>query len=470
MTMAKDTRILVVDDEASIRWLLTERLRELGYHVEEAASAAQARQLIDGAPPFDLLLLDYRLPDDTGIEVLRHVKTVTPDAQVIMMTGYSSIESAVEAMRHGAYDYATKPLDLDVIIPLAEKALETSRVERELRSGREGGEGLSSLVGGSSAMAAVRDLLAKLAGSPVSTVLLTGESGTGKDLVARTLHYVSSRTRHPFIHITCSALPENLLESELFGHEAGAFAGATRQKKGLLELAEGGTVFFDEIAEMAPSLQAKLLRFIEDRAFRRVGGTSDISVDVRVIAATNRDLTEAVEEGSFRGDLFYRLQVVPVHLPPLRERKGDVEQLALHFLERFSAAFEKLVNGIEPLALALLESYRWPGNVRELKHAIERAVLLTEGPELRRGDFVMVQSASQPVSFRLPPNGIVLEELERDLVRQALETTGWNQARAGKLLGLNRDQIRYRIEKFGLSRPGSDGNGEGADVSSVSMS
>jgi two-component system, NtrC family, response regulator AtoC len=465
MIEGRSNRLLVIDDEDEIRWLLGERLRGLGYTVEEATTGGEAMERIGERPELDLVLLDYRLPDVSGMQVLERIKATSPETPVIMMTGYSSVETAVEAMRFGAYDYATKPLDLEAIVPLVAKALTDSEPQRELRSVRSGAAGVASLVGESTGLRAVRDLISRVAESPVLTVLVTGESGTGKDLAARTLHHVSPRARAPFINITCSALPEHLLESELFGHEAGAFAGADRLKKGLLELADAGTVFFDEIAELSPPLQAKLLRFIEERAFRRVGGARDIQVDVRVVAATNRDLTEAVEEGSFRRDLFYRLQVVPVHMPALREHKDDVAPLARHFIGHFRNVFAKNVQDIEPSALALLEDYRWPGNVRELKHAIERAVLLTDGPMLRKADFVMVQSASQPVSFRLPAEGIVLEELERDLVRQALETTGWNQARAGKLLGLNRDQIRYRIDKFGLSRggamqaPESSGNG-----------
>jgi transcriptional regulator with PAS, ATPase and Fis domain len=301
-------------------------------------------------------------------------------------------------------------------------------------------------------MMEVKATLRKIAGSPATTVLLTGESGTGKDLAAQALHHDSSRAGSPFMVITCSAIPESLLESELFGHERGAFTDARQQRKGLLELADRGTVFLDEVAEMAPSLQAKLLRFLEEKTFKRVGGSRDLRVDVRVVAATNRDLREEVSSGRFREDLFYRLNVLPVRLPALRERRGDVPLLAAHFLEIFARDFRRLVRTIGPGALELLETYRWPGNVRELKNAVERAVLLCEGDALLERDFRMLP-ATLPVrpDFRLPDEGLAFTELERDLVRQALERAGGNQTRAATLLGMSRDQIRYRVEKFGLA-------------------
>jgi transcriptional regulator with GAF, ATPase, and Fis domain len=296
-------------------------------------------------------------------------------------------------------------------------------------------------------------MVERVAVSPVNTVLVTGESGTGKDLVARAVHAASHRARAPFVNITCCALPESLLESELFGHEAGAFASAVHQKRGLFEIADGGTVFLDEIAEMPASIQAKLLRFVEERAFRRVGGTKDLHADVRVIASTHRDLASEVSAGRFRGDLYYRLRVVPVHLPPLRERHGDVALLAAYFIAQFSSIFGKNVRGIEPVGLAALEQYDWPGNVRELKHALEHAVLIAEHEYLGSEECRRPPTSSGTfVTFRLPREGVVLAQLERSLVLQALEVTGWNQVRASRLLGLNRDQIRYRIEKFGLSR------------------
>ena len=314
-----------------------------------------------------------------------------------------------------------------------------------------------NLVGSSPVMRGVKVLLAKVAALPVSTVLLIGESGTGKDLIAKTIHFNSPRSARPFQNVTCSALAETLLESELFGHERGAFTDAKQQKKGLLELAQGGTVYLDEIGETTPGLQVKLLRFLEEKAFKRVGGASDIRVEVRVIAATNRDLKKAMREGSFRPDLYYRLSTILVRVPPLRERREDIRPLADTFLRSFAAAFGKTVRGLSDRSLAHLESYDWPGNVRELKNVMERAVLLCEGDLLRRHDFLDFDD-EPPVSraLTLPAAGLDMERLERDLLAQALERTGGNQTRAGQLLRLSRDQIRYRIEKYGIGRADED--------------
>jgi transcriptional regulator with GAF, ATPase, and Fis domain len=303
-------------------------------------------------------------------------------------------------------------------------------------------------------MTALRHLVAKVATSPASTVLLTGESGTGKDLVAKIIHYTSDRASRPFMNITCSALPEQLLESELFGHERGAFTDARLQKRGLLETADGGTVFLDEIAEMVPGLQAKLLRFLEEKTFKRVGGATDIHVDVRVVAATNRNLEDEVAKGRFRSDLFYRLNVLPISMPPLRAHPEDVPLLVEYFIDAFNTEFRKRVLGASPAAYTVLERYGWPGNVRELRNVVERAMLLTEGDRLDARDFAaLTTAAGAPDAFELPATGVDLEQLERSLVIQALRRSGGNQTKAAALLGLNRDQIRYRIEKFGLTVP-----------------
>ncbi len=452
--------ILIIEDEKLLRWSLRERLVREGFEVLEAATGAEANEVI-ASETIDLLLLDYRLPDTTGMDILKGVIESHPGVPVIMMTAYSTVETAVEAIKRGAFDYINKPFNQDELVLTVRKALDTSRLRREvqaLRRQQEERYGLTSIVGNSAPMREVFDMIRKVGRSAASTVLITGESGTGKDLVAKAIHYASDRAGGPFMNITCSALPENLLESELMGHERGAFTDAKASKKGLFELADGGSLFLDEIGDMGILLQAKLLRFLEEKTFKRVGGVRDLKVSVRVIAATNRDLAQGVGEKQFRGDLYYRLKVIPIVLPSLRDRSEDVPLLVSHFIDQFNREFRKSCRGMTPGALKMLQDYRWPGNVRELRNVIERAMILEDKELLDERDLPEeINQLSSPVSagpgtdgFRLPEGGYPLERMELELVKQALEMAGGNQTRAARLLSISRDALRYKIKKFSL--------------------
>jgi two-component system, NtrC family, response regulator AtoC len=448
-------RVLVLDDERLVRWSISQRLRADGLEVTEASTAADA---VQAAPP-DAAILDYRLPDGDGISVLKKLRAVDPDLPVIMLTAHTDTDLIVEAIKAGASDYITKPFEVDDVALRLSRVIEANRGTRELRRLKEDLArpfSFGSLIGESEPMQRVKALARKVALSPTSTVLLTGESGTGKDLLAKVIHYGSTRAVRPFMNITCSALPETLLESELFGHERGAFTDARQQKRGLFEQADDGTVFLDEVAETVPTFQAKLLRFLEEKAFRRLGGTADIQVDVRVIAATNQDLEKTVRDGKFREDLYYRLNVLRIEMPPLRQRGGDIVLLAEHYIKVFSQEFRRPVRRLNAAARQALLAYSWPGNVRELRNLIERAVLLAESEDLEPSDFETAHTLRGPADggagrgVELPEQGLDIEEVEKKLVILALERTRGNQTRAAALLGLHRDQIRYRIEKFGL--------------------
>jgi DNA-binding NtrC family response regulator len=463
------SRILVVDDERMIRWGLCRALEEAGYQVDQASGGREALEIATRESP-DMVLLDYRLPDLTGIDVLRGLRRSLPRVPVVMITAHASIGGAVEAMKEGAYDYISKPFEVEEVIQTVQRALEAGRLREEVARQREAGlrsYSVQNMIAESEPMRDVVRLVQRVAKSEATTILLLGESGVGKGLVARALHFEGAAWEKPFMHITCTALPETLLESELFGHERGAFTDAKSQKKGLFELADGGTVFLDEIGDLSQALQGKLLRFLEDKAFRRVGGTRDIRVSVRIIAATNKSLEREVEEGRFRRDLYFRLKVIPIEIPPLRKRSDDVLPLAESFVRHFNSEFGKSVRGVDAGAVRLMGSYGWPGNVRELRNAIERAVLLAERSwltpedlpvEIRAGHTGGEGSDLDSGNFTLPPGGLSVDQLERDLLRQALLRTGGNRTRAAKLLGMNRDRIRYRIQKYQLEDavPGGD--------------
>jgi two-component system response regulator AtoC len=454
-------RILVLDDERLVRWSLTQRLRAGGMDVVEAESVAEALQQT-GA--FDAAILDYRLPDGDGVSVLKALLQADPDLPVIMLTANKDVETIVSAIKAGASDYVTKPFDIDDVELRLSRALDSTRGRRELRRLKDDLARpftLDSIIGSSEPMQRVKTLVRKVAQSPSSTVLITGESGTGKDLLAKVIHYSSSRAARPFLNITCSALPETLLESELFGHEKGAFTDARQQKRGLFEQGDDGTVFLDEVGETLPTFQAKLLRFLEEKSFRRLGGTTDLTVDVRVIAATNQELEKAIRDGKFREDLYYRLNVLRIEVPPLRDRGRDIILLAEHYMREFSRDFRRPVRRLAPAAEQALLAYPWPGNVRELRNLIERAVLLADSETLEPADFETVHTmraaadVASASDITIPEGGLDIEDVERRLVVMALERTRGNQTRAAALLGLHRDQIRYRIEKFGLKTPDS---------------
>ena len=450
-------RVLIVEDEKLIRWSLRQKLSARGYQVTDVENGKAAFEAIN-AGVYDLILLDYKLPDTTGLDILRKVRETDGDVVVIMMTAYSSIESAVDAIKLGAYDYITKPFDMDHVLRTADKALETTTLRREVRELRrhiEHDYAIGRIIGRDPCMLELFEVVKRVAESGASTVFLRGDSGTGKDLIARVIHYNSDRAPRPFMNITCTALSETLLESELFGHEKGAFTDAKNTKKGLFELADGGTIFLDEVGDMPLGLQAKLLRFLEERMFRRVGGTTEISVDVRVIAASNRDIEKALEEGKFRNDLMFRLNVIPIYLPPLRGRGDDVRLLTQHFVDTFAQEFRKPIHRIEEEAYVKLGGYSWPGNVRELRNVLERAVLLCKGDTIGADDVVVgrVDSAGASLDLShitLPPGGLDLRELESKLIREAMTRTNNNQTQAAKLLKLSRDALRSRLEKLGI--------------------
>ena len=460
--MTNGARILVVDDEKLIRWSVGERLQRDGYEVLSAESGEQALDLVAANAP-DVMLLDVRLPGIDGIATLQRALAVHPEMSVLMMSAHSTVDIAVEAMKHGAIDFLVKPFPFQSLDAAVQRALSTARTRRQiaaLTSERKQAAALDALVGHSASMELVRNMIARLGQSDATTVLIEGESGAGKEVVARCIHFESGRADRPFMQVNCAALPEHLLESELFGHERGAFTDAHAQKRGLFESAEGGTVMLDEIGDLPAGGQAKLLRLLENKTFRRVGGVNELRADVRVVAATNVDLEERVAEGRFRADLFFRLNVVRIRVPPLREHPEDVPLLAAHFVARFNQEMKRSVRGISSAALETLQAYQWPGNVRELRNVVERAFILHANtdeirpehlaPELRNG--VAYKKAEK--AEKLVPaveQGIVLEDVEKKLILEAMERANGNQSKAARLLGISRDTLRYRLKKHAIA-------------------
>src|SRR5579863_9324009 len=479
-------RILIVDDDKLVRWTLTQKCTEFGYFSLEASSGEEALRMLQ-TDPVDAILLDVHLPDLSGIEVLEKLKQAGETRSVIMMTADPQLDDVKAALRLGAYDFVSKPINFDELSVTLQNALDAGELRTEVESLR--GEvrrraGYHDVIGVSRKIIELMKFVNKVAASEATTILVQGESGTGKDLVAKAIHYRSKRAERPFVAINCSAIPETLMEAELFGHEKGAFTDAKAMKKGLFEVGDGGTVFLDEIGEISPFLQAKLLRVVEDQVIRRVGGVRDIQVDVRVIAASNRDLEHAVREGGFRQDLYYRLAIIAIFIPPLRDRKEDILPLVDFFIDRYNRRFKKSIRGVTDETRRLILTHNWPGNVRELKNTIERGIILEDEAFLRPLylPFSVGESGGRTVFERtspadggqslpngrtlprlyIPEGGTSLEEVEHAMVELAMRQANSNQTHAAKLLDISRDALRYKLKKFGLIR--GDGDEEGAQT------
>jgi two-component system response regulator AtoC len=446
-------RVLIVDDEKNMRWVLGQALTGEGYEVVEAADGKQALDSVGDVTP-DIMILDHRMPPPDGMEVLRRIRSKGLSFPIIMLTAHGNVATAVDAIKAGASEYLTKPFDLEELKLAIEKALEYSGLAAEVERLREELDreyDVEGIVASDRKMIEILDTVRKVAATN-ATVMIYGESGTGKELIARAVHNLSDRASRPFVSVSAGALPETLLESELFGYEKGAFTGAMTAKPGRFEMANGGTIFLDEIGDVTPAVQVKLLRVLQERSFERLGGTRSVEVDVRVVAATNQDLQQLIVDGGFREDLFYRLNVVPVTLPPLRTRAGDIPLLVAHFLDKYRAGTKR----IAPDAMEALIKYQWPGNIRELENTIERIVILSHGDEILPSDLPAEVRAGatagppSPGGFLLPEDGIDLEEVELDLLRQALSRAGGSVPKAAKLVGLTAKTLEARMERFGL--------------------
>ena len=468
-------RVLVVDDEKLVCWSLSEKLTEAGFSVDTALTGAEAREKFNDFNP-EMVLLDVRLPDANGIELLSEFKSLDEEIIILMITAYADADSAVNALKKGADDYVGKPFDLEHVGHLVEQCFEKKRMRRvvnsysrELRKKYD----YDNLVGNSSKIIEVFKLIKVCADTDAKIVLILGESGTGKQLVARAIHHHSARQDEPFIETNCAAIPDNLMENELFGHEKGAFTDASQRYRGIFEAADGGTVFLDEIGDMSMTMQAKILKVIDSNTYRRLGGHEDLVANVRIVTATNRDLRDMVREGNFRSDLFYRLNVMTINLPTLRERKDDIPALTSYFIERINEEYGRKIEGATEEALKCLMHYDWPGNVRELRNSLERAMMLEEGNmltpqylsreirecavdngEIEESEVGKKGTVVSGSYINLPPDGISLEAVEKELICQAMQRYNGNQTRAAKCLHMSRDTLRYRIKKFGISPKG----------------
>jgi len=451
------TRILVVDDDASLRRVLQVQLEQEGYAVASAASAQQTLSMLQ-IQPYDMVISDLKMPGVSGLELLRQIRLQFPEAIVLILTAFGTVETAVEAMKSGAYDYLTKPVHPDELSLVVGRALEHLRLVKEvctLRANLDQKYGFENILGRSGALLQVLDTAARAARTD-STVLIRGETGTGKELLARAIHFNSSRKHKPLITINCAAIPKELLESELFGHKKGAFTGAVGEKRGKIEIADGGTVFLDEIGEMPLELQVKLLRLIEEGEIEKIGSEVRNQVDVRIIAATHRDLQAMIEDGTFREDLYYRLVVIPLLLPPLRERMEDIPDLVQYFFRKSQEKNERPELVMSPALLPYFARYRWPGNVRELENVVERMVVLARGDEITVQDlpeFLRRERAGvEALEIDLPPQGVSLEAIEKELIVKALERCAWNQTQAARYLDISRKTLIYRMERHGIRR------------------
>jgi len=446
--------IFILDDENLIRWSLKNKLSKAGYETMESASLREASTTLKSREP-DLIILDQNLPDGTGVKFLEELRGGGNQVPVVMLTAVDRSNIAVQAMKLGAADYITKPINFDELLVVIEKALDARRVVERLNRLQREKEGQMEMVGDSPAMKKVHEFIRQVARSKSTTILITGESGTGKEIVARAIHAASDRGEKPLMTVNCSALTETLVESELFGHEKGAFTDAKNLKKGIFELADTGTIFLDEIGDISQKMQVKLLRVLEQKTFQRVGGYTDITVDVRIIAATNRSLEELVAEGKFRTDLYYRLNVAQIVMPPLRERGDDIMKISDHFLNVFNTKFHKSFAGMTADLREQFMAYPWPGNVRELRNVLERAVLLHDGgelcPEHVELTWTKAESHDGKAGAAVPEGELSLSELEKRALVNALEKSGHNQSQAAKMLKITRDTLRYRLKKYGLN-------------------